>query len=216
MDRLTFSAEIKATGDAGEFTCYASVFDNLDSYADRVAKGAFADDLRARGNTRPLLWQHNTEEPIGIIELQEDAHGLRGRGKFVLAVQRARECHELLKAGAISGMSIGYQTLKSRSLRDGSRELVSVRLFECSCVTHAANELAIVDSVKTGLALTALEQFNEQLRAESGDLALGRMLNSAKLLAGVGTESPLTTLRRIKHEAAGLLGRLDNISRLRR
>ena len=53
---------------------YASVFGVPDSGGDVVLPGAF-EVLAARV---PLLWQHDTKEPVGFVEqMREDARGLR-------------------------------------------------------------------------------------------------------------------------------------------
>jgi HK97 family phage prohead protease len=135
----------------GEFTGYANVSSVVDRQSDRVMKGAFAKDLATNGPRRVLQWQHDASEPIGTVELAEDDHGLRVvRGKLVLEVQRAKEAYALLKAGAITSMSIGYDVVDSRFDRKGVRELVALRVHEVSLVTHAANLQAVVDHVKAG------------------------------------------------------------------
>ena len=66
----------------GQFTAYASVFGNKDSYGDVVVKGAFADDLKeweASGNPIPLLFGHQMSDPdfnLGhVVEAVEDDKG---------------------------------------------------------------------------------------------------------------------------------------------
>lgn len=57
-----FHLEVKALTDEGTFEGYGSVFNNVDSYGERVAAGAFAKSLaqHAKAGTSPLmLWQHD-------------------------------------------------------------------------------------------------------------------------------------------------------------
>jgi HK97 family phage prohead protease len=52
------------------------------------------------------------DQPIGRwLSIREDSHGLHVEGKLSLGVARAREVHELMKSGALDGLSIGFQTL---------------------------------------------------------------------------------------------------------
>ena len=100
--------EIKAGSDGSmQFTAYASTFNNKDHGGDVITKGAFAETLAAR-KFRPLLWQHDMREPIGIEKsLKEDGKGLLGTWHLV-DTQRGQDAYKLLKAGAVRSMSIGY------------------------------------------------------------------------------------------------------------
>ena len=67
--------KIKSISENGEIEGYASVFGEEDSYGDIVQKGAFSksiDEFNC-GKKPKLLWQHDTTEPIGVIdEIFED------------------------------------------------------------------------------------------------------------------------------------------------
>ena len=69
---------------------------------DVVDRGAFAASLRKRGASRvKMLWQHDPGEPIGAwLSIEEDARGLKVRGRLNLAVARAYEL-----VGALVGES---------------------------------------------------------------------------------------------------------------
>lgn len=134
----------------GLFSGYASIFDLADSDRDIVERGAFSRSLRAFAPVK-LLWQHDTSEPIGLIHyIKEDAKGLYIEGKLLLDVQRAREAHALLKAGALDGLSIGYR-VKEYEIHPttGNRHLRDLELMEISLVTFPANTHARVTQVKT-------------------------------------------------------------------
>lgn len=143
LDRFTAQGEVKSSG-FGEIEGYASVFDVVDLQGDVVVPGAFADSIRETGGRVPVLWQHDTKEPIGFTtELREDSRGLYFRANLVLDVQRAREALALVRAGAINGVSIGYTVQKQR-FESGVRKLLKIRLLELSLVTFAANPEARV------------------------------------------------------------------------
>lgn len=157
--RGAFALEIKSLTADGRFAGYASVFDNTDSQRDIMRRGAFKTSLKLRKYPVQLLWQHQWDEPIGIItEIFEDKHGLYVEGRLLLEVARAKEALALLKAGVIRGMSIGYTVKRARRDADsGARELLEVELWEVSLVTMPANEAAQVTVVKGAnyAALTA-------------------------------------------------------------
>lgn len=140
---------LKSYDENGSFAGYASIFHVVDNQQDMMLAGAFASTLEKSGGIK-LLWQHNFEEPIGYFtQLREDARGLYVEGKLLLDVQRAKEAHALLKAGAIAGLSIGYVPVKYRiDPQTGVRLLEEVDLYEISLVTFPANEQATVHAVK--------------------------------------------------------------------
>lgn len=126
----------------GRFTGYASLFERADAAGDRVARGAFARSLQERGPRRvgephgvKLLWQHQAGAPIGVWErIGEDDRGLRVSGRLLLELQAGREAAALLAAGALDGLSIGFQTRRAEALA-GGRRLLDVDLWEVSLVT---------------------------------------------------------------------------------
>ena len=151
-EKQSFVAEIKAE-DEGVFSGYASTFGNVDNGNDIVAKGAFTKSLAERPASKvKLLSQHKTDEPIGIFtEVFEDSKGLFVRGKLALGTQKGRETYELMKLGAIDGMSIGFRANPEKQIYNESkrtRTLKEVQLLEISLVTFPMNERAMVQSIK--------------------------------------------------------------------
>lgn len=134
---------------------YVSTFGNVDSYGDRVMKGAFNKSLeamRAAGaKYLPLLWQHDSRELIGgfvLEKMREDDHGLYAVAEIDLGTKRGKEAHSLLMKGFLSKFSIGYCTIKE-SIVNGVRELLELDLMETSVVTIPANNRASVTGVKS-------------------------------------------------------------------
>ncbi|MGP9821278.1 HK97 family phage prohead protease [Salinarimonas sp. NSM] len=137
--------------ESGIFEGYASVFGVTDLARDVVQPGAFGKSLAVRGARGVrMLWQHDPAEPIGTwLKLEEDARGLRVRGRLNLAVGRAREIHALMREGAIDGLSIGYRVTKAAAERGGRRRLLhEVDLWEISIVTFPMLPAARVAMVK--------------------------------------------------------------------
>ncbi|SFU81746.1 prohead peptidase. Unknown type peptidase. MEROPS family U35 [Paenacidovorax caeni] len=168
-----FDFEVKAVEKDGFFSGYGSVFGVVDSYREIVAPGAFAASLAARsakGRKLPVLWQHQSDKPLGVYEVaKEDATGLYLEGRLLVDdVVQAREAHALMKAGAVTGLSIGYYVqADSYDEKERIRTLTKLQLEETSLVTFPANDAARVESVKSriarGDALT-LPEFESFLR----------------------------------------------------
>lgn len=166
---------LKAVNDAkGQIEGYASLYNVEDSDADVVLPGAFDASLREwqrAGRSPALLWQHDTAQPIGVWELiKSDATGLYVKGQlFVNEIARAAEAYALLKRGALSGLSIGYQPeIVKRDARRGVRLIERIKLYEISLVTFPALESARITSVKNQCGeaelLAALHRCTETLR----------------------------------------------------
>lgn len=147
--------DVKAEGSSGEFEGYASTFGGApDTYGDVIAAGAFAESLAdhsARGTMPKMFWQHDPNEPIGKWTVaEEDDRGLRVEGRLNMGVRRAAEAYELLKAGDIDGLSIGYRLEAYEVDQDepGIWTLTRVDLREVSVVSIGANENATIEMVK--------------------------------------------------------------------
>ncbi|OZI23611.1 peptidase U35 [Bordetella genomosp. 9] len=171
-----FDLHVKAVSDDGLFSGYGSVFGVVDSYNEVVAPGAFAESLaeiKDRGRPVPVLWQHRSGEPIGVYDgLSEDGHGLKVDGRLLTGqVARATEAHALMKANAVSGLSIGYYVREdSYDEKTRVRTLKRLDLVEVSLVTFPANDAARVDAIKSKLAhgsLPTIPEF-EQILREAG------------------------------------------------
>ena len=138
----------------GEFEGYGSTFGGEpDSVGDIVEPGAFKDTLAAhasKGSMPKLFWQHDPHQPIGKwLDAKEDDHGLLMRGKLNMGVQRGREAYELLKAGDIDGLSIGYRVKEQHHDKAaGVYHLKRLDLFEVSVVSIGANSNATIAAVK--------------------------------------------------------------------
>ena len=163
MKTKDFALHVKDVSEEGTFTGYGSIFGNVDSYGEKVVAGAFGESLakhRQEGTKPLMLWQHRSDEPIGVWEdLAEDGKGLKGTGRFVMETARGREAYALLKAGAIRGLSIGYREIDTD--QDGNvRLLKKLDLMEISVVSFPANRRARVESVKS----ERMEEFARRLR----------------------------------------------------
>ena len=137
----------------GMFSGYGSIFNNKDLGNDVVLAGAFAQSIGRKGaKAVKLLYQHKQDEPIGVFdEIIEDQKGLKVKGRLAMGTQRGREVYELMKMGAIDGLSIGYRVDDKGydyDKRRRRRMLKSVDLMEISAVTFPMNPKARIQAVK--------------------------------------------------------------------
>jgi HK97 family phage prohead protease len=168
MDHITCLFEIKSDdSNDGFITGYGSVFGNIDSYGDVVAKGAFKKtiaDVKTGAKSWPaMLLQHGDETsdgkmPVGIwTGMDEDERGLKMVGKLAIKTKRGKDTYELLKMKprpALNGLSIGYRCTDYELHKAGSparRTIKAAELVEVSLVTFPANTKATVLSVKAAL-----------------------------------------------------------------
>jgi HK97 family phage prohead protease len=157
-ETLDVQAELKAyNGDdeeeKGVFSGYGSIFGNKDLGNDVMVQGAFAKSIASKGPKGvKLLYQHDAKEPIGVFdEIIEDKKGLRVKGRLAMGTQKGREVYELMKMGAIDGLSIGYRVSPKGAMYDErgkKRMLKEVDLMEISAVTFPMNTRARVQAVK--------------------------------------------------------------------
>ena len=174
---LDIKAELKAYRDdeddeqKGMFSGYGSIFNNKDLGNDVMVEGAFAKSIASKGARGvKLLYQHKADEPIGVLdEIIEDRKGLKVKGRLAMGTQKGKEVYELMKMGAIDGLSIGYRVSPKGATYDekGKRRMLKeVDLMEISAVTFPMNPRARIQAVKgEGKTVREWEGF---LRDEGG------------------------------------------------
>lgn len=169
------SLDVKAVGDDGVIEGYASAFGVVDSYNEVVEPGAFSASLvesKRKGRSIKMLWQHNSDQPIGVWDdLAEDSKGLWVKGRILKdASKLAAEAYGLLKGGALDELSIGYRTVQTAPHDDkrGVLRLLKLDLREVSLVTFGAlgraARITDVKSILEGGEMPTVRQFEEHLR----------------------------------------------------
>jgi len=127
---------------------YGSVFNNIDSDNDIILAGAYTKTLNENGSRVRYCNQHRIDQPLGkFTELREDGNGLY----FVAEIPKTRLGEDILllmKNGVINENSVGIMPIVKSFRQDGVRELKEVKLYEISCVTLAANPLAMITDAK--------------------------------------------------------------------
>jgi HK97 family phage prohead protease len=143
--------DLKKVEAGGEFCGYASLFGKVDMARDMVERGAFSAAIAVRGAAGiRMLFQHDPNQPIGHwLSVVEDGRGLLVRGRLATGVARAREVLELMRAGALDGLSIGFRTVRARTdAKSGVRRILEADLWEISVVTFPMLAGARVETVK--------------------------------------------------------------------
>lgn len=135
---------------------YGAVFGNVDLGNDIISRGAFKKTLNDKGNKVYFLADHkyDTDNILGIAEVQEDEVGLYGVYKLNLQKQKARDAYSDIKMaqdeGIPLGMSIGFDIIDSEmDTKSQVRVLKELRLHEISLTPFPMNESARVLEAKS-------------------------------------------------------------------
>ncbi len=189
IERKRIPVPLDNVSSNGTFSGYASLFGKVDLGKDKVERGAFSRSLKTRGTSGVrMLFQHDPAEPIGTWEaIFEDEKGLFVRGQILGGSSKSAEVLNLMREGAIDGLSIGFRTERSRTDRKtGVRSILEADLWEISVVTFPMLPQARVEQVKnvetqSKKALPSVREFERWLTRDAG---LTR--NEAKIVIGKG------------------------------
>ena len=155
LHRAFADLEIRAAGDGRTVVGVAVPFDrptDVGGYIESFTRGAFARTIAERGAARvKVLAAHSsTVNPIGrATVLREDPAGLHVELR-VSKTQLGDECLELIRDGALDGLSIGFQPIRAvHNPTTGVVERTEVRLDEISLVSFPAYDGARVLAVRS-------------------------------------------------------------------
>ncbi len=150
----------------GSFSGYASLFGEVDLGKDSVEAGAFLKSVRERGPSGiRMLWQHDPNQPIGVwTQVREDKRGLYVEGKLAKGVAKAQEVLELMRSGAVDGLSIGFKTVRAKADGAGVRHIHEADLWEISVVTFPMLPSARVGQVKSAPPAKQMPTYTHQPR----------------------------------------------------
>lgn len=144
-----------ADTNTGRFSGRAAVFGEI-PYAPfappggvELMQGAFTKTISERNKPWPILRNHDPDIVIGAApRIWEDMIALNFEGQLTMEVQAAREELALMKSGAITEMSIGFDIIKRRVDDELERLYIEeVHLFEISPTPMAANPNAEIIEV---------------------------------------------------------------------
>lgn len=161
-DRLEFKAAL-AVSDAGEITGTAWPFGTPDRVGDVIEKGAFTAPA-----SLPMLFAHDQAQVIGVWdEITETPEGLTVKGRLLVEeVTRAAEVRAMIRAGAVSGLSIGFVT-KSAKRHAKGRTISALDLHEISVVAVPAHPGAQITSVKSVISEDSILEQETQTPANA-------------------------------------------------
>ncbi|MFB7798941.1 HK97 family phage prohead protease [Isoptericola sp. NPDC056134] len=162
----------------GQFSAYASVFGNEDSYGDVVVPGAFEKtlaDWAAKDSEIPLLFGHRMDDPdfnIGhVVSAVEDEKGLLVTAQLDLESPKAAQVYRLLKGRRIDQMSFAYDVIDGGAVKHDEQsvyELRELKLYEVSVVPIGANQETEILAVKAAAdALTSGTKAGRVLSAKN-------------------------------------------------
>jgi uncharacterized protein len=192
MERII--CEFKSsTSDEGYISGYGSIFGNIDSYGDIVAKGAFTKsiaDVDAGSKAWPaMLLQHGgppatDQTPIGVwTSMEEDDKGLKMTGRLA-PTTRGKEALALLRMSprpALSGLSIGYRCTDYAMHGKGNaarRTIKAADLIEVSLVTFPANSRATITGVKSAIVAPPAKPYTAADQVRDDWAMLCRTMNA--------------------------------------
>lgn len=107
-------------------------------------------------NPLPLLWQHDHQQPVGLVEFgKPTAKGVPFTATFAEVTEpvglfnRIEEAWQSVKAGLVRAVSIGFRDMGSEPIKGswGTRFL-KTEVYELSLVTIPANAEATITSIK--------------------------------------------------------------------
>lgn len=150
-----------------KFSGYASVFNGLDSYNDRIIKGAYKGTLINREREVKMRWNHYGQVIGKWTNIKEDEKGLWVEGELTPNHSLADDVAASMKHGAIDGMSIGYYVTDSEQKGD-VRELKEIELIEISVVEEPADNSARVSELKSLSEAKSLKEIEKTIRKSFG------------------------------------------------
>jgi hypothetical protein len=157
---LPISFDSKDLKEDGTFSGYASTYGNKDLGGDIVMPGAFTKTLSVRPpNKIKMLRDHDPGRIVGVWRsMREDSKGLAVEGMLVKSTRDGGEAYDLMKAGALDAMSIGYRTVDSEyDRKQDARLLKELDLHEVSLVGFPMNPAAGITAVKNDFDPRELE-----------------------------------------------------------
>lgn len=116
----------------------------------------------------PLLWQHNSDEPIGhVVSAKPNKNGIPIKAKLVhpdevnspALKQLLQSAWDAIKTKLVRGLSIGFQVKEFSVMEGGGWRIIDWDWLELSAVTIPANAEATITNIK---------KFDTGQRATSG------------------------------------------------
>ncbi|RCW27809.1 HK97 family phage prohead protease/HK97 family phage major capsid protein,TIGR01554 [Ciceribacter lividus] len=153
LENLEIKAEV-SIDDTGTVTGIAWPFGKPDSYGDLIEPSAFnfAPEV-------PMLMEHDGRKVVGIWNSYAVTDkGLEVKGRlFVEGVDPAKQARRHMKAGVMSGLSIGYRLHEHKARPEGGRVLTSLTITEISLCRRPVHPDARTIEVKSIIEGNSME-----------------------------------------------------------
>lgn len=152
MDRFYSSMTIEKAFDDGDERVIEGFASTAD--IDRVGDIVEPEGVVVRGHL-PLLWQHNSDMPIGTVEKwTATKKGIKFRARIAkvdappLLKNRLDEAWASVKAGLIRAVSIGFRAIERAYMENDGVHFQKWEWFELSLVTVPANPAATITQTR--------------------------------------------------------------------
>ena len=171
------NVNVKAAGtqdgtDDGVFEAIVATWD-IDSYGDKIVKGAFADTLaewKDRGDPIPVIWSHMSFDPdmhLGTVEEAEERdEGLWVKARLDLDQPKAAQVYRLLKGRRVTQFSFAFDVLEGGFVE---------KVDDDTKADESYYELRKLKLYEVGPCLIGVNQETELLavKADGRDLRIG-------------------------------------------
>lgn len=186
--KLELKESNESEGVVAKIRAYCLAFGNVDSWGDIIVPTACDEYLKGDMASRmALCWQHDRHEVIGkITDKGVDEYGMWIEAD-ILPTTKGKDAAVLIKAGAITEMSIGY--CADAYHYEGSEEaqvrvLDAITIYEASPVTIAANPNAKIVSAKEDAPEVEVKDNNDNINniSDMDDKMLNELQDELKSL----------------------------------
>lgn len=201
---------------SGKIEGYLALYGKVDDRPDYITDTAFNS---LEEGTRPMLWQHNAEEVIGVWHsFDKDRKGIFVKGELA-DTEKGNEVKKLAKMKAITGLSMGFTPIDFEYEDNGNRLLKRVDINEGSIVTFPAIKNARISNVYSASAvMEVLQELAEGIddiqSFEKFLRVAGFSQRRAKVLASSGfkaTDSVREVLQSVDNSVSILNSRIDDL-----
>lgn len=134
-----------------------------DADGDIGRRGMFTKSWKESKHRVKHLLNHDVEKPVGKIEDLFDDEDYAYYKAKIGTHKLGDDFLEMANSGLITEASYGFRTMRKKDLQDGGRELLEVKHWECSPLTHwGANEFTPIISLTKSLSKEELLQKYEK------------------------------------------------------
>lgn len=189
---------VKADGadlvDSNSITAVITTFNDPDVVGDIIMETAFDESLanfKLSNKPLPMMLQHDRSAIPGIwTEFTKISGGIVGKGRLLVTNSIGQNAKDLIEAGVIQDVSIGFRGEEYEYIDDGySVRFIKADLREVSLVVYPANKNANIlpakddqksdeDETDEQQILNAFKQINDDAETDAIKTAVGEFIAS--------------------------------------